>query len=162
MKIQVKKKKKKERLKSTVVLVPGDVDVSTQYLRVHCLMQASWEPVTRVWSSIQARSLTWCNRWVSAEIKAWKNLVVKMSQHRGKRFIASQWATDCTPPTPALLQPAFENYLSSMKSDHHMISLWKFKLGCTVNNIVAALLYFYKSSCLNSCVVFNHTSRYHW
>lgn len=57
--------KKKERLKSTVVLVPGETDVcllAAQYVIVHCLMLASWEAVTKVCSSTQARPLTWCNR----------------------------------------------------------------------------------------------------
>lgn len=53
--------KKRERLNSTVVLVPGDVDVcmlAAQYVIVHCLMLASWEAVTSVCSSTQARPLT--------------------------------------------------------------------------------------------------------
>lgn len=65
-------KQRKERLNSTVVLVPGDVDVrlrAAQSVIVHCLMVPSWEAVTRVCSSIQARPLTWCNLWASADIK---------------------------------------------------------------------------------------------
>lgn len=40
---------------------------AAQYLIHHCLTLASGEVVTRVFSSIQARPLTWCNRWVSAD-----------------------------------------------------------------------------------------------
>lgn len=46
-----KRKKGKKELNSTVVLVPGDVDVcllEAQYVIVHCLTLASWEVVTRV------------------------------------------------------------------------------------------------------------------
>lgn len=46
-----KKEKGKKELNSTVVLVPGDVDVcllEAQYVIVHCLTLASWEVVTRV------------------------------------------------------------------------------------------------------------------
>lgn len=40
---------------------------AAQCLIIHCLTQASVEVVTKVFWSIQARPLMWCNRWVSAD-----------------------------------------------------------------------------------------------
>lgn len=55
--------RREQESSSTVVFVSGDVDVllEAQYLIVHCLMLASWEVVTSVFSLIQARLLMWCN-----------------------------------------------------------------------------------------------------
>lgn len=63
--------RREQESSSTVVFVFGDVDVllEAQYLIVHCLMLASWEVVTSVFSLIQARLLMWCNLWVSAHTR---------------------------------------------------------------------------------------------
>lgn len=99
----IKKERKTEVYSSPC---PGDVEVcqrAAQYVIVHCLMLASWEVVTRVFSSIQARPLTWCNLWESADIKAGnKTLHREMwSRKRGSiklssftwKYMSIQWKT---------------------------------------------------------------------
>lgn len=50
---------------------------AAQYLINHCLTLASGAVVTRVLSSIQARPLMWCNRWVSADKVGWVHFTAR-------------------------------------------------------------------------------------
>lgn len=60
-----------------------------QYVIVHCLTLASWEVVTKVCLSSQAKPLAWCKRWASADRKRKKISFLNALQQRKQPYICS-------------------------------------------------------------------------